>query len=198
MPRSAQFDARQALEQAMQQFWRYGYHATTMQDLVDVMGINRASMYNTYGDKHALFLQALELYQQQLRHDQLKPLQDKQPALQRIHALFQNILTNAKTLKGKNGCLLVNTALEMAPHDKAIQDEVMKGQNSIRYFFISALQDGIYKKEVREDIDVNAEAQFLLTLYTGLQVQVRNCRDQQSLHLLLQSLDTYLQTLHRH
>lgn len=195
MPRHTKFDVKLTLDKAMQQFWQYGFHATTMQDLVNVMGINRASMYNTYGDKHALFLQALDLYHHQLRQQRLKPMQDTHPSVQRVHALFQDAITAAKTDMGKRGCLIVNTALEMAPHDKPIQDEVLKAQNSLRYFFISALQDGIYKKEVREDIDVNAEAQFILTLYSGLLVQVRNCQDSEGLWVILQMLDRHLQAI---
>lgn len=198
MPWTKQFDVDATLDKAMQHFWTHGFHASSMQNLVDAMGINRASLYNTYGDKHQLFLQALEHYHHNLRHNRFKELNEKYQSLQRIHELFQLIIEDAREEEIHRGCLIMNTALEMAPHDKEIQDVILKAQNSIRYFFIGALQDGIYKKQVREDIDVNAEAQFLLTLYSGLLVQIRNCQDEKPLHSLLQSLDLHLETLHVH
>ncbi|MEM8908570.1 MAG: helix-turn-helix domain-containing protein, partial [Bacteroidota bacterium] len=64
MPRIKQFDEQQALEQAMELFWEKGFHATSMQDLVSRLGINRASLYDTFGGKQALFDRALALYRQ--------------------------------------------------------------------------------------------------------------------------------------
>lgn len=195
MPWTTKFDVDATLDKAMQHFWTYGFHATTMQNLVDNMGINRASIYNTYGDKHELFIKALEHYHHALRHHRLKELTEKYQPPQRIHELFQLLIEDARQEELKRGCLIMNTALEMAPHDKAIQEVILKAQNSIRYFFISALQDGIYKKQLREDIDVDAEAQFLLTLLSGLLVQIRNCKDEKPLHALLQSLDRHLEAM---
>ena len=62
MPWEKQFDPDTALDKAMQAFWAHGYDATSIQDLVDCMGINRGSMYATFGDKRSLFIQALNRY----------------------------------------------------------------------------------------------------------------------------------------
>ena len=60
MPRTKNFDPAEVLEKAKNLFWEKGYYATSMQDLVDTLGINRASMYDTYGGKDQLFAKALE------------------------------------------------------------------------------------------------------------------------------------------
>ncbi len=64
MARTKDFDEQEVLKKAVCLFWNKGYNATSMQDLVDQLGISRSSLYDTYGDKHTLYLKALEEYQQ--------------------------------------------------------------------------------------------------------------------------------------
>src|SRR3989337_2583926 len=71
MPWDKNFDVRETLEKAMQTFWARGYEATSMQDLVDCTGINRGSLYATYGDKRALFVAALHRYIEWMRDELL-------------------------------------------------------------------------------------------------------------------------------
>ena len=71
MPWKKQFDADSVLDKAMQAFWARGYDATSMQDLVDCTGINRGSLYATYGDKHTLFVAALRMYDEKIRRQLL-------------------------------------------------------------------------------------------------------------------------------
>ena len=75
MPWERQFDANEVLDKAMQAFWSRGYEATSMQALVETTGVNRASLYATYGDKHALFLAALRMYDDTLRQRRLAELE---------------------------------------------------------------------------------------------------------------------------
>jgi len=75
MPAEKQFDVDKVLDKAMQAFWLRGYEATSMQDLVDCTGVNRGSLYATYGDKHTLFLAALRMYDDTLRKKMLAELE---------------------------------------------------------------------------------------------------------------------------
>jgi TetR/AcrR family transcriptional repressor of nem operon len=117
MPGEKQFDVDEVLDKAMQAFWSRGYEATSMQDLVDRTGINRASLYSTYRDKHALFLAALRMYDNTLRRKRLAVLEAEYGPREAIRQLFL-AFTSKVTAKGANrGCFLTNTALELAAHD---------------------------------------------------------------------------------
>jgi len=118
MPWEKQFDSDDALMRAMEAFWGRGYEATSMQDLVSCMGINRGSLYATFGDKRALFLAALRRYDAHYRQDWLSALRQANGPKATILAAFDDAVEAALGRKGRRGCFLVNTALELSPHDK--------------------------------------------------------------------------------
>jgi TetR/AcrR family transcriptional regulator, transcriptional repressor for nem operon len=117
MPRPKAFDPDAALHKAMQVFWERGYAATSMQDLVQGMGINRFSLYSTFGDKHQLFVAALERYRETIVADLVGELEHSAAGLAAIRQFFTRLVNFFAAPRGWRGCLITNTAIELAPHD---------------------------------------------------------------------------------
>jgi TetR/AcrR family transcriptional regulator, transcriptional repressor for nem operon len=120
MARPREFDEAKALEKAIQCFWERGYEATSMRDLETKMGISAPSLYNTYGDKHALFAQALERYLDHSARALIKRFEDSLPPKQAIRRFVEEIVKDSINDRERRGCFLVNSALEVAPHDREL------------------------------------------------------------------------------
>lgn len=173
MPWQKQFDVDDALSKAMHAFWARGYEATSMQDLVDCMGIGRGSLYAAFGDKRRLFLHALAHYDDRHRHRWTERLSACASPRQAILAAFDEVIT--ATLDGsRDGCLLVNTALEMSPHDDEIAAVVSKALEEMEAFFRTMVQRGQAAGEISPALDATETAQGLLALLAGLRVLSRS------------------------
>src|SRR5690349_16061930 len=105
------FDHDEVIDRAMTQFWRRGYAATSMRDLQGAVGVLPGSLYGAYGDKHALFLHALERYAEGTRAA-ADELTGDGPVLPRVRALLIGVLEAAADAPGR-GCMLGNTAVEL-------------------------------------------------------------------------------------
>ena len=119
MGRPYEFDRAQTLSKAMEVFWEKGYKATSIDDLVDKMGIQRGSIYNTFGDKRALFLSAVEHYGDEVTSKTLKVLEAKGSPTGNIKKFFNTIVSTPPGRRSR-GCLISNTVVELAPHDEEV------------------------------------------------------------------------------
>ena len=127
MPWEKKFDTDDVLDKAMHAFWARGYEATSIQDLIDCMGINRGSIYASFKDKRNLFLLALEHYEANYRGASLKEFRQNCSPREAIIGLIENAAETALSDEQRFGCMLVNTATEMAPHDDGIAAAVSDG-----------------------------------------------------------------------
>lgn len=177
MPWEKNFDTRETLEKAMQAFWARGYSATSIQDLVDCTGVNRASLYATYGDKRAMFLAALRLYDKDFRRARLSALEQQFGPREALEKLFQDFIERSQTDKSSRGCFLANTALELAAHDAEIRHVVAESQADIEAFFRRILTNGQAQGVFRADIDPAIAARSLLTSVLGFLVLLRSRPD---------------------
>lgn len=168
-----QFDEEQALQCAMEQFWAHGYEATSMQDLVDRMGINRGSLYHTFGDKRSLFIRAFQSYVQQYREQVLSKLEQHPSPRQAIHSLFQGLIDLSATEQGRRGCFMTNTALELAAHDPEIGALVKKRLQGLEAFFKQLIVRAQALGEIAKDHDPDALAAHLLGVQLGIRVLMR-------------------------
>lgn len=177
MPWEKQFNRDEALDKAMQVFWSRGYAATSMQDLVDSMGVNRGSLYATFGDKHELFLSALRMFDERIRGRLLaKFAADHRPreAMRQLFLFFQK----EATLPGGNrGCLLTNTALELAAHDPDAAKIVAEAQTQIEDFFKTQIEAGRAAGEIAAGPPAVVMARGLLASLIGLMVLIRSRPD---------------------
>jgi TetR/AcrR family transcriptional regulator, transcriptional repressor for nem operon len=174
MARPREFDEGTALQAAMECFWQRGYAATSVRDLADKMGISGPSLYNAYGDKHALFVQALERYLDESTRARIGRLETSLPPKQAIRRFIHDIIERSVNDRERRGCFLINAALEVAPHDKKLGALVAARLGEIEAFFhrlIKAAQaDGTVPRErVAKDI-----ARLLLGVLLGIRVLARS------------------------
>ena len=125
MVRTKEFDPEVALERAVELFWERGYEKTSLHDLVERMGIGRRSLYDTFGDKHTLFLAALRRYSAHWSEEATRITTEATDARQAIRLLFEMSLTNGAALH--RGCMVVNTATEATIEDG--QADTIVGRN---------------------------------------------------------------------
>jgi TetR/AcrR family transcriptional repressor of nem operon len=173
MARPREFDEAAVLDAAMDCFWRDGYEATSVRDLSARMGIAGPSLYNAFGDKRSLFRTVLQRYVEQRTRERIDRLESSLPPKQAIHAFLDEIVE--RSVDGdRRGCLLVNTALEIAPHDSELGGEVAIHLGEIEAFFhrtvIAAQADGSVPIE-RNAADL---ARLLLGVTLGVRVLARS------------------------
>lgn len=170
MPRVKLFDEAEILTKAMNLFWKKGYAATSIQDLVNHLGINRASLYDTYGGKEQLFKSAFELYRKN-NLDQLRTFFDSKPNVkQGFSDLFANTIDGAVCDIDKKGCFAVNTATELIPNDESIRKILEKNKNDFETLFYDYLKKGQDQGQLKSKTDLKSLASLLYMIYSGIQV----------------------------
>jgi TetR/AcrR family transcriptional repressor of nem operon len=169
--RTKEFDPDAALQAALELFWRRGYEATSMADLVEHLGIGRASLYATFGSKHELYLKALDRYGATGLTRIVRELSGPGPALPAVRAVVRRYASEAADERLRlNGCLVTNTAAELAPHDPAAARRVERNWDQVETALHSALTRAQAQGELPEDRDPLTLARMLLVLTQGLQV----------------------------
>ena len=174
MPWEKQFDTDAALSKAMGAFWAQGYDATSMQDLVECMGINRGSLYATFGDKRSLFIEALTRYDTLYREDWVARLVKSHTPRAAITAAFEEAISAVLESGSSDGCLLVNTALELSPHDAEISAIVSHGLSEMEGFFQHMIEQGQEVGDIPAHVQPVDTARGLLSLFIGLRVLSRS------------------------
>ncbi len=179
MPRTKEFRPEEALDAAMQLFWRKGYGATSMRDLLDGMGIGRGSFYDTFGDKHALFLAALDRFERARTSWMDETLEGS--GLDGIEEIFRRSIEGLVGFEPRRGCLLANTAVELAPHDPEVAARISRYVQRTEEAFTGALVRAQGAREIPADSDPKALARFLVSNLHGLRVLARAGSDRQTL-----------------
>jgi len=167
--RPTEFDRQAALEKAMSLFWRYGYEGTSLSKLLDEMGIRRQSLYNAFGDKHTLFVEAVNHYNSQVTQRLLDILMASGSGLRNIRKALE---LSASFASGKDycGCFLTNSIVELAPHNKEVAEIVYLANKRITSAFKAALDAAIKSGEISADTDTRAVARFLNSTMHGIVV----------------------------
>ncbi len=174
MPWEKKFRTEEVLTKAMHAFWARGYEATSMRDLVECMGINRASIYATFGDKRGLFIRALRHYDDRHREAFLDGLRGRPSAKGAITGAFESVVSTALEGGARDGCLLVNTALELSPHDEEVAEIVGRGLSEVEAFFHEMIERGRAAGEIPPEVDATETARALLSTFVGLRVLSRS------------------------
>ena len=171
MPRTKEFETGDALDAAMQLFWRKGYAATSLRDLLDGMGIGYGSFYNAFGDKHALFLASLDRFRE-LRTSWIdEVLEDF--GLGGIEEVFRRTVDGLVGFEPRRGCLLANTAVELGPHDAEVAAKISRYVRHTEAVFERAVIRAQEAGEIPADRDPRAMACFLVNTLHGLRVLAR-------------------------
>lgn len=177
MTRTKSFDETEALERAMDLFWLKGYHGTSMQDLVDAMGISRSSMYDTFGDKHAIFLAAFQHYKRS-RQQSLDNLSSNNSGITTtLASFFNSLLRDIVSDEEKKGCFIVNTSTELAWQDDAVRAIIQENYNDFEAQFLPVFQMAIAAGELRPDKEPKEMTRFLYVNMVGLRAVSRATDD---------------------
>ncbi|MGW4504619.1 TetR/AcrR family transcriptional regulator [Streptomyces sp. NPDC004436] len=175
MARSKEFDPQTALVAAMELFRRQGYEATSVQDLVDALGVNRSSMYAAYGSKHDLYLKALDLYcaVEADRAQQALAGSDAGPALPVLRAFLLSYVESALADPLRGGCMVTHGVLERLPGDAKAAERLGGALGSLEEAYAYLLLRARATGELAPGTDVRSSARLLVTLTQGLRVMER-------------------------
>ncbi|KMP12317.1 hypothetical protein UR09_01500 [Candidatus Nitromaritima sp. SCGC AAA799-A02] len=169
-PRPKNFEENEALDAAMQVFWEKGYEATSIQDLVDRMGINRFSIYESFGNKHELFLSACNQYKELMTEQRLQRLRTGESGMLAIRDFFSMAMKKPTRAGKAKGCLITNSIVELALHDKEAKaicgDFLVRLEDS----FHEALKRAKKNKELRSKRSLRELASYLTCFAQGLGV----------------------------
>lgn len=169
MPRNKLFNEAEVLDKAINLFWRKGYSATSIQDLVDHLGINRASLYDTYGDKEKLFSKAFEHYRDINTKSFIDFLLNEPDVKLGLKKLFERAVDECICDAEKKGCFVVNTTTELTPGDGKIVRMLEENKKTYENLFLDYLKKGESKGQYQGK-DLKAIASLLFTLYSGIKV----------------------------
>ncbi len=171
MGRPRTFDESEILEKAANLFWEKGYANTSVQDLVNHLGINRASLYNVYPDKEALYREALVRYQKVSQQAVREVFQDHPDIRKGLETLF---LGSAQVPEDQpTGCMIVNCTVERAREDPSIFTFLRKNKQAFLEVIKEYLASGVASGQLSESLDLDAVARYLYVFYNGLNVDIK-------------------------
>lgn len=192
MARIEEFDRATVLLQAMNVFWEKGYNGTSMQDLVNVTGLNRSSLYNSFGSK-------LELYQDTLRHYQKsgnahfqRALMKAQNPLEAIRLIFEGFLPEIINDDRDKGCFSMNCKAEMGNQDQDIRKWLLDQQENVLALFQELVADGQEQGSINKEQDSKTYAYHMFNAFQGFRMTGILVKDRK---VLQQIIDNAIQVI---
>lgn len=173
MGRPREFDNGVALDAAIRCFWSRGFEATSMRDLSSAMGICGTSLYNAFGDKRSLFEQALERYLESTTRQRIRRLEATLPPKARVPAFIAEIIERSLNDRERRGCFLINSALEVAPHDHELGEIIGLRLGEIEEFFFRSLSAARASGDLPAPRDPRDLARLMLGVLLGIRVLAR-------------------------
>ncbi|MDJ0635810.1 MAG: TetR/AcrR family transcriptional regulator [Xenococcaceae cyanobacterium MO_188.B29] len=174
MPRNKEFEPEEALDKAMGVFWRKGYFDTSVDDLVQQVGVSRYGFYATFGNKHELFLASLDRYRDTVVAQLIADLETPNASLAEIQGFFGAFVELSQTERGKLGCFMCNTATELALHDDLVAAKIDSHIQRLTKAFHQALGNARQGQEIKSDINIDDFAKYLTGVTLGLCVYARS------------------------
>ena len=177
----------------MQLFWMKGYHATSLQDLLQAMALSRSSFYQTFTNKHTLFEQSIAHYREHVRQDMLARLEQAESARAFITANLNAIVAEVDDPVGQLGCFVMNSASEFARRDPVIAQLVSEAIDQFEQVFLIAVKQGQTEGDIAANKNPQALAKYLISSRSGLKTMVKAGASQESLQdvvaIVLSALD---------
>jgi len=177
MARTKEFDENTILTKAMNLFWCKGYNATSAQDLVDGLGISRSSLYDTFGDKHNLFVLSLKEYRKQMAGGLIEMIENSTNAEKTIKQIFQVATTETLEDKLQKGCFMVNSTIELAASDREIAKIVNENMQDIENALCSIIKKGQDEGQFNSNYSALSLSRFLFNTISGIRVASKSGAD---------------------
>jgi TetR/AcrR family transcriptional repressor of nem operon len=171
MSRPREFEEAEVLDRALAAFWRLGYEACSMSELVKSTGLQRQSLYNSFGDKDALFLAVLKRYQ---RHSaaELGQLDRPDATLADLRAYMERVLA-IQAARGCGACLLVRTAFGPQAREPRVRKAVTAGARAVRECFVRVVERAVRSGELPKETEPESCAAYLYAVLNGLAALTR-------------------------
>ncbi|MEE9337969.1 MAG: TetR/AcrR family transcriptional regulator [Methylococcaceae bacterium] len=177
MARPRAFNEEDAIDKAVKVFWAKGYEATSMQDLINAMGIQRGSLYATFGSKQQLFLKSLKRYGFVVVNKLLKILESRPSAIESIELFFSQLVEHLLTSGELRSCLVTNSAIERGLRDEETKQQVLYLLNGLEKGFYNTLLRAKKNGELSTELDLKIVANYLTSSMQGLVVIGKVCSE---------------------
>ena len=192
MVRQKEFDTEEILDKAIEVFWKKGYSSTSIQDLVDYLGIGRGSLYNTFENKHTIFLAALDRYTSRRITNLLRTLTEDSPK-ESFRKMFRNYIIDILNDNENKGCFLINATTELAGTDPEVAKRIKWGQGQMDDCLTDALRSAKQKGELAQDRDPRALSLFFSNTMKGLRVMAKSNPRREELEAVVNTALTVLE-----
>ena len=158
----------------MRLFWRKGYAATSVEDLIETLHLSRSSLYDTFGDKRTLFLEALQLYSQRVLGATARTLDESPSPIAGIQKVFDDLIVSAGNQTGALGCFMVNSVAELVPYDPDVTAIAASYAASLQELLTKVLkvarsQNLVTKKQTPEQF-----AAYLFNMIQGIRILIKS------------------------
>jgi TetR/AcrR family transcriptional repressor of nem operon len=170
MGRPRSFDDHTVLTRAMEAFWTNGYANTSPAQLAGATGIAKGSLYNAFSSKRGLFDQCLDLYHQQIGELAQGLMEHPGPTRECLRDALRAVVDSDLAQPRRRGCLIGNTAVELAGQDPGIAQKIRRMQDESTGWFAERIERGQRDGDVPPDLDARAWAEHLANTLAGLRV----------------------------
>lgn len=180
MARSKEFEEKEVLDKAMRLFWEQGYEKTSMTELVEHMGIHRRSLYDTFGDKHNLFLKAMDRFDDKISAALAGGVKRSKTASEALQFIFGFMIDGDEDSPA--GCLMVNSAVELAARDVEVDNKSTKAFTTAEQLLREIILWGQRDREFTSTYNAEELAEYLHNVWIGLRVMARTSASKEKLH----------------
>lgn len=186
MARPVEFNEHKVLTNAMEQFWKEGYEASSVQKLLDCTGINRGTLYNSFGDKSTFFKSCIDQYNKIVDKQIAASLKDeKLTGWDAIDAYFDETVVKLSNKHRSMGCILVNSLCESINYNKDMKKIIRASLATIRKALVAKLKEAHKKGKVKKGISVEFAADILMNTLHGVRVNARDGKNAKQLSDLI-------------
>jgi AcrR family transcriptional regulator len=179
------FDRDTALLAAMRTFWTQGYEGTSVQDLATAMGVNKPSLYATFGCKEEIFREAVELYDRVEGKATSQSLKKAGTAREAVESMLRSNARAYVVEEGPRGCMIVLSSLLGAPENESVRaflaDNRLQGEATLR----ERLAQGMAEGDLAASADLDQFAAFYTTVLEGLSIQARDGASIEKLNIII-------------
>lgn len=158
----------------MRLFWRKGYAATSVADLTKTLRLSRSSLYDTFGDKRTLFVEALKLYSERVISSTARTLNESPSPIAGIQKVVDDLVAGAGSETGALGCFMVNSVAELVPYDPDVTKIATMYADALQRLFTTVLtqarsQDMLTKKQTPEQL-----AAYVFNMIQGMRILIKS------------------------